>query len=133
MNVVITEDGDETLRAGMLSEILSEKGRFVLILDDVWERLFLEKFGILESFGGKLMLTSRSLDVCRQMDCQVVKIEPFPEEDAWTLFSDKVGQNLMSSTDLLLIAKSIVERCVGLSLVIAIVANSKRGEDSLPI
>ncbi|MBA0741688.1 hypothetical protein Gogos_014823, partial [Gossypium gossypioides] len=104
MNVVITEDGDETLRAGMLSEILSEKGRFVLILDNVWERFFLKKFGILESSG-----------------------------DAWTLLSDKVGQNPISSTDLLLIAKSIVKRCLGLLLVIAIVANSMRGKDNLPI
>ncbi|MBA0560460.1 hypothetical protein Golob_017355 [Gossypium lobatum] len=106
MNVVITEDGDETLRARMLSEILSEKGRFVLILDDVWERFSLEKVGILESSGGKLVSTSRSMDV---------------------------GQNSMSSTDLLLIAKSTIKRCLGLSLVIVIVANSMRGKDNLPI
>ncbi|MBA0654564.1 hypothetical protein Goklo_021542, partial [Gossypium klotzschianum] len=117
MNVSISEDEDETLRAGMLSEILSEKDRFVLILDDVWERFSFEKVGIPESSKGKLVLTSRSLDVCRRMDCQVVKMEPLSNEDAWTLFSDKVGQNLMSSADLLPIAKSIVERCAGLPLV----------------
>ncbi|PPD73673.1 hypothetical protein GOBAR_DD29403 [Gossypium barbadense] len=133
MNVSISEDEDETLRAGMLSEILSEKGRFVLILDDVWERFSFEKVGIPESSKGKLVLTSRSLDVCRRMDCQVVKMEPLSNEDAWTLFSDKVGQNLMTSADLLPIAKSIVERCAGLPLVIVIVASSMRGEDNLPI
>ncbi|TYG96234.1 hypothetical protein ES288_A11G332700v1 [Gossypium darwinii] len=133
MNVSISEDEDETLRAGMLSEILSEKGRFVLILDDVWERFCFEKVGIPESSKGKLVLTSRSLDVCRRMDCQVVKMEPLSNEDAWTLFSDKVGQNLMSSIDLQPIAKSIVERCAGLPLVIVIVASSMRSEDSFPI
>ncbi|MBA0654566.1 hypothetical protein Goklo_021544, partial [Gossypium klotzschianum] len=102
MNVNISEDDeDETLRAGMLSEILSENGRFVLILDDERERFSLENVGIPESFGGKLVLTSRSLDICRRMDCQVVKMEPLPNEDAWTLFSNKVGQNLMSSANLL--------------------------------
>ncbi|MBA0771067.1 hypothetical protein Gotri_019593, partial [Gossypium trilobum] len=35
MNVVITVDEDEILRAGMLYEILTEKGRFVLFLDGV--------------------------------------------------------------------------------------------------
>ncbi|KAK5786757.1 hypothetical protein PVK06_041400 [Gossypium arboreum] len=133
MNVSISEDQDETLRAGMLSEILSEKGRFVLILDDVWERFCFEKVGIPESSKGKLVLTSRSLDVCRRMDCQVVEMEPLSNEDAWTLFSDKVGQNLMSSKDLRPIAKSIVERCAGLPLLIVIVASSMRGEDSLSI
>ncbi|KAA3472437.1 disease resistance protein [Gossypium australe] len=133
MNVSISEDEDETLRAGMLSEILSEKYRFVLILDDVWERFSFEKVGIPESSEGKLVLTSCSLDVCRRMDCQVEKMEPLSNEDAWTLFSDKVGQSLMSSVDLVPIAKSIVEHCAGLPLVIVIVASTMRGEDSLPI
>ncbi|KAH1081587.1 hypothetical protein J1N35_021348 [Gossypium stocksii] len=88
---LLPEDGVETLRAGMLSEILSEKDRFVLILDDVYERFSLKKVGILESFEGKLVLTSRSLDVCRQMYCQVVKMGPLLKEDAWTLFSDKLN------------------------------------------
>ncbi|MBA0803940.1 hypothetical protein Gohar_014099, partial [Gossypium harknessii] len=83
MNVNISEDDEyETLRAGMLSEILSENGRFVLILDDERVRFSLENVGIPESFG-----------------------DP----------------------------KSIVEHCVGLSLVIVIVASSMRGEDSIPI
>ncbi|PPD90501.1 hypothetical protein GOBAR_DD12559 [Gossypium barbadense] len=88
MNVVITEDKDETLRVRMLFEILSKN---------------------------------------------VVKIEPLLEVDAWTLFSEKVGQNLMNSVDLLLIARSIVECCAGLLLVIVIVASSMRAENSLPI
>ncbi|XVF18900.1 hypothetical protein REPUB_Repub11eG0063300 [Reevesia pubescens] len=74
----ISEDEDETIRAGRLSEILGRKGRYVLILDAVLENFSLEEVGIPEptaSNGSKLVLTTRSLDVCRQMDCSGIKIE----------------------------------------------------------
>ncbi|MBA0861621.1 hypothetical protein Goshw_029644 [Gossypium schwendimanii] len=87
-SVIITEDKDETLRAGMLFKILSKK---------------------------------------------VVKMEPLPEADAWTLFSEKVGQNLINFVDLLPIARSIIECSAGLLLVIVIVASSMTAENSLPI
>ncbi|XP_022717713.1 probable disease resistance protein At4g14610 [Durio zibethinus] len=97
ISAVISEDEDETIREGMLPEILAQKGRYVLILDDVLDNFSLEEVVIPEptaSNGSKLVLTSRSLDVCRRMDCQVIKMEPLPGAEAWTLFLDKVGQNL---------------------------------------
>ncbi|MBA0771066.1 hypothetical protein Gotri_019593 [Gossypium trilobum] len=93
----------------------------------------LEKVGIPEFSGGKLVLTAQSMDVCRQMDCHVIKMERLPEQDAWQLFLDNVGHNLMNFTDLLPIARCIVERCAGLPLVIVTVACTMRGERSLPI
>ncbi|XP_017979711.1 PREDICTED: disease resistance protein RFL1-like [Theobroma cacao] len=80
MGAVISEDEDETIRAGILSEILGQKGRYVLILDDVREHFSLEEVGIPEpsaSNGSKLVLTTRSLDVCRRMDCQEIKWKHF--------------------------------------------------------
>ncbi|KAK5784173.1 hypothetical protein PVK06_038693 [Gossypium arboreum] len=62
MNVVITKDKDETLRARMLFEILSKNGRFVLILDKLWERFSLEKVGIPKSSEAELVVTSQSLN-----------------------------------------------------------------------
>ncbi|XP_039022275.1 putative disease resistance protein At3g15700 [Hibiscus syriacus] len=136
MNIIILEDKDETLRAGMLSEILRDKDKFALIFDDVRDRFSLEKVGIPEPSadnGSKIVLTTRSLDVCRRMDCRVTKLEPLPEVDTWTLFSDKIGRDLTSSADLFPVARSIVERCAGLPLVIVTVASTMRGEYSLPI
>ncbi|XP_022717718.1 probable disease resistance protein At1g15890 [Durio zibethinus] len=135
ISAVISEDEDETIRAGILSEIFAQKGSYVLILDDVLDNFSLEEVGIPEptaSNGSKLVLTSRSLDVCRRMDCQVIKMEPLPGAEAWTLFLDKVGQNLMSFTVLVPLARSIAERCAGLPLAIITVASSMRGEYSLP-
>ncbi|XP_022717055.1 probable disease resistance protein At1g12280 isoform X2 [Durio zibethinus] len=135
ISAVISEDEDETIRAGILSEIFAQKGRYVLILDDVLDNFSLEEVGIPEptaSNGSKLVLTSRSLDVCRRMDCQVIKMEPLPGAEAWTLFLDKVGQSLMSCSVLVPFARSIAERCAGLPLAIITVASSMRGEYSLP-
>ncbi|XVE80166.1 hypothetical protein DITRI_Ditri14bG0117900 [Diplodiscus trichospermus] len=112
MNVVISEDEDEL------------------------ENFSLEKVGIPEhtaSNGSKLVLTTRSLDVCRHMDCQVIKMEPLPEADAWRLFLNKVGHDLTSFAVLMPTAKSVAKHCAGLPLAIITVASSMRGEYSLPI
>ncbi|XP_021288302.1 probable disease resistance protein At1g15890 isoform X1 [Herrania umbratica] len=136
MDAVISEDEDGTIRAGILSEILGQKGRYVLILDDVREHFSLEEVGIPEpsaSNGSKLVLTTRSLDVCRHMDCRQIKMETLPEADAWRLFLEKVGQDLMNIADLVPVARSVAEHCAGLPLAIIAVASSMKGEYSLPI
>ncbi|KAK8633386.1 hypothetical protein V6N13_014232 [Hibiscus sabdariffa] len=63
IGVAFCGDEDETTRAGMLLETLMlRKSRFVMILDDLWEKVSLERIGIPEPFvGSKLVLTTRSL------------------------------------------------------------------------
>ncbi|TKY49039.1 putative disease resistance protein [Spatholobus suberectus] len=87
----ISKEIDERKRAARLSWALMRRKRCVLFLDDVWNHFPLEKVGIpVKADGLKLVLTSRSLDVCRRMNCQnSVKVEPLSKEEAWTLF---VGQ-----------------------------------------
>ena len=60
-------------------------------------------------------------------------MEPLLEADAWALFLNKVGQNLMSFADLVPIARSVAEHCAGLPLAIITVASSMKGEFDLPI
>ncbi|XP_039033311.1 disease resistance protein RFL1-like [Hibiscus syriacus] len=48
IGVEFSGDEDETTRAGMIFETLSQKGRFVMILDDLWEKVSLERIGILD-------------------------------------------------------------------------------------
>ncbi|XVF78279.1 hypothetical protein PTKIN_Ptkin14bG0119000 [Pterospermum kingtungense] len=101
LNVTLSEDEDEITRAGMLSDLLVQKGRFVIILDDVWEKFSLERVGIPEtSKGSKLLLTTRSLDVCRCMGCRVINMKPLAEEDAWDLFLKRVGSDILNYPDL---------------------------------
>ncbi|KAG5226474.1 disease resistance protein [Salix suchowensis] len=58
---------DAVVRAGMLLTELSVKKKYVLILDDLWDRFPLEKVGIpLRTDGCKLVFTTRSLDICKK-------------------------------------------------------------------
>ncbi|KAA8548712.1 hypothetical protein F0562_000396 [Nyssa sinensis] len=124
----ISTEQDETRRAGMVSEMIGSK-KYVLILDDVWEKIDLEKVGIPEptrSSGCKLILTSRSSDVCRYMGCKEFKVEVLSKEEAWNLFSDKVGQDVLNVPSLEPLVKQVAEECAGLPLAIVAIACSMR-------
>ncbi|KAK8350656.1 hypothetical protein V6Z12_A06G223000 [Gossypium hirsutum] len=100
--------------------ILSNK-RFVVLLDDLWERVDLNQVGIpkpSQENGSKLIFTTRSLDVCGEMEAQKkIKVECLETEKAWELFRDKVGdETLNSHPDIHNLAKEVAERCGGLPL-----------------
>ncbi|KAK8573715.1 hypothetical protein V6N13_009803 [Hibiscus sabdariffa] len=115
IGVVFSGDEDETIRAGMLFETLSQKSRFVMILDDLWEKVSLERIGIPElSVGSKLVLTTRSSDVCRQMGCTVIRVKPLRKGEAWELFLEKAGRDILDNPGVEPIARSIAKHCADL-------------------
>ncbi|XP_048234796.1 probable disease resistance protein At4g27220 isoform X2 [Ricinus communis] len=127
----ISDEDDEKKRAALLWKAL-EKEKFVIILDDLWESFSLEKVGISISRenGCKLIITSRSLEVCNKMDCQKkFKLQPLIKEEAWGLFQQKLGEQIPA--DFHEIAKSIVRECAGLPLGIITIAGCMRGMDDL--
>ncbi|KAG4196761.1 hypothetical protein ERO13_A06G192200v2 [Gossypium hirsutum] len=100
--------------------ILSNK-RFVVLLDDLWERLDLNQVGIpkpSQENDSKLIFTTRSLEVCGEMGAQKkIKVECLETERAWELFQDNVGdETLNSHPDIPNLAKQVAERCGGLPL-----------------
>ncbi|TYG97923.1 hypothetical protein ES288_A10G076800v1 [Gossypium darwinii] len=103
IGVTFSGDEDEIKKAGMLFETLSRKSRFLMILDDLWDKIFLDKVGIPEpSAGSKIVLTTRSFDVCQQVGCCRVKL----------------GRVVLNIPNLEPIAKSIANQCAGLPLAI---------------
>ncbi|XP_058219158.1 putative disease resistance protein At4g10780 isoform X2 [Rhododendron vialii] len=126
----LVDDEDETIRASELYAALSQK-KYVLILDDLWEAFPLDSVGIPEpnrSNGCKLVLTTRSLDVCRRMDCTTVKVELLTEQEALTLFLSKAtGHDIVLAPDVEDIACLIAKECACLPLAIVTVAGSLRG------
>ncbi|KAL3736194.1 hypothetical protein ACJRO7_025189 [Eucalyptus globulus] len=119
---------DQIQRAAELSHFLKRE-RHILILDDVWCSYSLEEVGIQLGFNGcKLILTSRSLHVCKQMACnEVIKLEPLPEDEAWNLFMMNLGHTIVFSPGVESVARSVAEECGGLPLGILVVSGSMRG------
>ncbi|XVF77706.1 hypothetical protein PTKIN_Ptkin14bG0068500 [Pterospermum kingtungense] len=125
---------NEIERPAELMKILKGK-RHVLILDDVWKQFSLLNVGIpvptLHN-GSKLVLISRSIEVCKSMGCKVVKVQPLSAEESLNLFLNHVGRHsVLEDPALLDIVKLVVDQCGGLPLSIVTIAGSMKGVDDI--
>ncbi|XP_039683743.1 probable disease resistance protein At1g61300 [Medicago truncatula] len=150
IDVKLDED-DERIRAKILSLAFEKKGKSILILDDVWKYIDLQKVGIHPKVNGiKVILTTRLKHVCHQMDCQTNDIiQMFPlcclkesedevDEDkvdeGWELFMLKLGHDETPRTlphEIEEIVRCIVERFKGLPLGINLMARTMDGNDDI--
>ncbi|XP_028212007.1 probable disease resistance protein At4g27220 isoform X2 [Glycine soja] len=130
--------GDEMTRATILTSELEKREKTLLILDDVWDYIDLQKVGIpLKVNGIKLIITTRLRHLCQQMDClpnNIITIFPFEEKEAWELFLLKLGHRGTPARlppHVLKIARSVVMKCEGLPLGISVMARTMKGKDEL--
>ncbi|RWR72029.1 putative disease resistance protein [Cinnamomum micranthum f. kanehirae] len=118
---------DNGLRTFIFNKLSGKK--FLLILDDIWERIDLSNVGIPilnQDNGCKVLLTTRDLGVCRQMETDVdIQMEKISEEEAWSLFNEKVG-HVAISPHIEPIARDIIKKCGGLPLAIIVIGSSLR-------
>ncbi|XP_061944553.1 probable disease resistance protein At4g27220 [Populus nigra] len=124
-----TED-EELYRASKLSKELTKKQKWVLILDDLWKAIEPRKVGVpIQAVKGcKLILTTRLEKVCQQMDTEhKIKVSPILEEEAWTLFIERLRHQMALSPEVEQIAKSITKECDGLPLGIITMAGIMKG------
>ncbi|XP_039172489.1 probable disease resistance protein At4g27220 isoform X2 [Eucalyptus grandis] len=123
------QEKDVRKRAAMLFDCLTEKGKSTIILDDLWEHFDLEEVGIpTRANGFKLVLTTRSFDVCCQMQCQEkIKIEALSQKEAESLFMEELGSEVALNLETKGVVKSIVKECAGLPLGVITMARSMRG------
>ncbi|KAF2318814.1 hypothetical protein GH714_010927 [Hevea brasiliensis] len=130
VNLDLSSVDDKHIRAARLFEVLKDKN-FVLILDDMWNYVPLEMVGIPDNMKRcKLVLTTRSLNVCRKMDCQKnIKVKPLLVDASWELFLQELGHQIMPSLEK--IAKSIVLECKGLPLGIKVMARNMKQVDDI--
>ncbi|KDO41954.1 hypothetical protein CISIN_1g041381mg, partial [Citrus sinensis] len=101
---------------------LLSKMKFLLLLDDIWERIDLAKVGVpfpaSSRNASKIVFTTRLVDVCGLMEAQkTFKVECFADQDAWELFLKKVGQETLEShPDIPELAQTVAKECSGLPL-----------------
>ncbi|KAM3383279.1 hypothetical protein P3S68_008854 [Capsicum galapagoense] len=126
----LSNEEDEHRRSAKLNHAFQKMNKMVIIiLDDVWDRLSLEKLGDpLGVEGYKLILTTRSYEVCRKMGCQkLLEVKTLNADDAWELFRKGLGFETQLSPDIERVAKSMAERCEGLPLGLITLAGSMSG------
>ncbi|XP_042518548.1 probable disease resistance protein At1g15890 [Macadamia integrifolia] len=114
--------------ADALSKALKKK-KFLLILDDVWCKLKLEDVGIPQPTprsckGSKILVTSRSKDVCTDMGARkTIRVQPLSEDESWELFVEVASEHVSADGTKCLVEK-LVGRCKGLPLAIVTVGHA---------
>jgi len=102
-----------------LYQRLEKEKKFLLILDDVWEKIDLDNLGVPQPEnhnGSKIILTTRFFDVCRHMMTDVqVKVAVLNDEESWLLFCRNAGK-VASLEHIRPFAEAIARECCGLPL-----------------
>ncbi|XP_044476194.1 disease resistance protein SUMM2-like [Mangifera indica] len=121
----------ELARAGSLWERIKQEKRVLIILDDVWEIIKLGEIGIPfgnDHRGCKILITSRSKDVCIGMDSQrIYTVETLSKQESWELFS-KIAGSIVENSDINQIAREVTISCGGLPLAIVTTAGALKGK-----
>ncbi|KAK1270524.1 Disease resistance protein [Acorus gramineus] len=122
----------ETARSMVFEKMKDMK--YLLILDDVWEKVNLHQIGVPmnnDNTKGKLVLASRFLGVCQGMNTEEdIGVKPLKRQEAWELFVEKVGE---IPSDIEPVAKDVVDQCGNLPIAILAVGGQLRGKQGIQI
>ncbi|XP_058074919.1 disease resistance protein At4g27190-like isoform X3 [Magnolia sinica] len=125
------QDETESSRASDLRNRLMQEKKFLIILDDLWERLDLAAVGIPSTNsleGCKIIFTTRNKDVCKGMESQVdIQVKVLSDEESWKLFKDKAGV-IVDDPSFHTKAREVFKECAGLPLAIITLGRALRGE-----
>ncbi|PON31377.1 NB-ARC domain, LRR domain containing protein, partial [Parasponia andersonii] len=107
-------------KAEDIYKFLSKK-KFVLLLDDIWERIDLGKIGLPlpnRQNGSKVVFTTRSKEVCFEMEAdKKVEVMCLSWDKSWELFREKVGEEALNvHPDIPDLAQVVAKECDGLPL-----------------
>ena len=129
------EESTESL-AVKLFRRLKRTGKFLLILDDVWKGIDLDALGVPRPevhTGCKIIITTRFLDVCRQMKIDKrVNVQILNYDEAWELFCQNAGE-VATLKPIKPLAETVTKKCDGLPLAIIIMATSMRGKKKVEL
>ncbi|KFK23870.1 hypothetical protein AALP_AAs55447U000100 [Arabis alpina] len=106
-----------------------KRKRFVLFLDDIWEKVDLTEIGVpfpTRQNRCKLAFTTRSLGVCAHMGVEdPMEVKCLGEYEAFDLFQKKVGQiTLGSDPEISNLARTVAKKCCGLPLALNVIGET---------
>ncbi|XP_009777810.1 disease resistance protein At4g27190-like [Nicotiana sylvestris] len=131
LNLKVDSEESEERIAGIIHQRLKEEKSFLLILDDVWQTIKLDHVGVPkpeDPARSKVILTSRFVDVCRQMKTDTeMKVLTFDEDESWQMFVKNAG-DIANLEHIQPVAKEIAKECDGLPLAITVIGASMRGK-----
>ncbi|EOA39284.1 hypothetical protein CARUB_v10012293mg [Capsella rubella] len=122
------DDKNDYQRAHDIRSVL-QKQKFVLLLDDIWEKVNLEALGVPQpnlQNGCKIAFTTRSRDVCVRMGVHdPMELSCLEPDKAWELFQMKVGENtLKGHPDISELARKVAGKCCGLPLALSVIGET---------
>ncbi|CAF2081573.1 unnamed protein product [Brassica napus] len=110
--------------------------KFVLLLDDLWSEVDLNKIGVprpTQENGSKIVFTTRSEKVCSDMEADdELKMDCLPATEAWELFQNAVGEvRLKGHPDIPSLAEKICEKCYGLPLALNVIGKAMKCKEDV--
>ncbi|KAK9226325.1 hypothetical protein WN943_011372 [Citrus x changshan-huyou] len=121
-------DNDELLRASLLCKRI-EKQRVLVILDDLWVQIELDRVGIPYGKDGcKILLTYRSRAACNQMQAHIVDVRTLTEEESWSLFRNVAGPEV-DNPEVNPTAREVSDGCGGLPIAILTIGGALKDRD----
>jgi disease resistance protein RPS2 len=132
----LTGNGNEGTQSAMIHRFLENK-TFLLLLDDLWDRIDLEAVGLplplgiepLNKYKRKVVLTTRFTSVCGGMEVKnQIQVPYLRETEAWELFRQKVGDQTLFSPGIEDRARILVTEMKGLPLALVTVGRAMYGK-----
>nr|AAL65610.1 RFL1 [Arabidopsis thaliana]AAL65616.1 RFL1 [Arabidopsis thaliana] len=122
------DEKNKNQRALDIHNVLRRK-KFVLLLDDIWEKVELKVIGVPYPSGEngcKVAFTTRSKEVCGRMGVDnPMEISCLDTGNAWDLLKKKVGENTLGShPDIPQLARKVSEKCCGLPLALNVIGET---------
>ncbi|KFK40143.1 hypothetical protein AALP_AA3G336200 [Arabis alpina] len=119
---------DQRQKADVIYNFLKKK-RFVLFLDDIWEKVDLTEIGVpfpTTRNRCKVAFTTRSQDVCAHVGVEdPMEVQCLGENEAFDLFQKKVGKTTLGSDpEIPYLAKIVARKCSGLPLALNVIGET---------
>ncbi|KAF2617615.1 hypothetical protein F2Q68_00042415, partial [Brassica cretica] len=129
------EEKSEMKRGQDIHNVLRKK-KFVLFLDDIWEKVSLDVIGVRypnRVNGCKVAFTTRSREVCGRMGVDdPIEVCCLHTDKAWDLFKKKVGENTLAShRDIPELARKVAGKCRGLPLALNVIGETMASKRSV--